>query len=96
MVKGLSALGLPQKDIGYVMQVSEDTVKKYFAEEIAAGPAEANARVGQFLFQQAQKNLTAAIFWAKTRMGWREKSEIAHTGADGAPFVPILNIKIEK
>ena len=96
IVKALAALGMPYRDIGYVLGISEDTVAKHFRQELDVGPVEANARVGQFLYQQAQRNLTAAIFWAKTRMGWREKSEIAHTGADGEPFTPILNIKIEK
>ena len=83
MVKGMAALGIPRRDIGYVLGVSEDTVEKYFLEELNVGPAEANARIGQFLYRQAQTNLTAAIFWAKTRMGWREVNRTELTGADG-------------
>lgn len=96
IVKGLAALGLPYRDIGYVLGVSEDTVEKYFRQELDVGPVEANARVGRFLYEQAQKNLTAAIFWAKTRMGWREVERHEITGAEGKPFQPVLNIKIEK
>jgi hypothetical protein len=83
IVKGMAALGIPFVDIGYVLGVSEDTIKRRFRSELDVGPAEANARVGNFLYQQAQKNLTAAIFWAKTRMGWRETNRTEITGADG-------------
>jgi hypothetical protein len=96
MVKGLAALGLPYKDIGFVLGCSEDTVEKYFRAELDVGPAEANARVGRFLFEQAQRNLTAAIFWAKTRMGWREIERHEITGKDGKDLTPILNINIGK
>lgn len=96
MVKGMAALGIPYKDIGYVLGVSEDTVEKYFRNELDTGPAEANARVGRFLYEQATKNLTAAIFWAKTRMGWREVERHEITGKDGKELTPILNITITK
>ena len=85
-MKGLAALGLPYRDIGYVLGVSEDTVEKYFRNELDTGPVEANARVGRFLYEQAQRNLTAAIFWAKTRMGWRETT---HHEVDGSMKIKI-------
>lgn len=41
------------------------------------GRAQAAAKVGQSLLQQAlDGNLTAAIFYAKTQMGWREVQQI--------------------
>jgi hypothetical protein len=30
---------------------------------------------------------TAAIFWAKTQMGWKETSAHEFTGKDGGPIV---------
>lgn len=38
----------------------------------------ANAKVAESLFRMATQkmNVTAAIFWAKTRMGWRERIEV--------------------
>lgn len=86
IVKRLAAIGIPQKDISYAIGISEDTLGKYFRNELNIGPVEANEKVGTFLYLQAQENLTAAIFWAKTRMGWRETNRTELTGADGEPL----------
>lgn len=39
---------------------------------------------------------TAAIFWLKNRQPdrWRDKSQHEHTGKDGAPLVPAINVTI--
>lgn len=39
---------------------------------------------------------TAAIFWLKNRRRdeWRDKQDHEHTGKDGAPLVPVLNVTI--
>jgi len=39
-------------------------------------------------------NPTSAIFWLKNRQParWRDKQEHEHTGKDGTPLVPVLNI----
>ena len=46
--------------------------------EFAVGKAKANAKVAKSLFQKATGTgpsaVTAAIFWAKTQMGWRKQS----------------------
>jgi hypothetical protein len=37
--------------------------------------------VAETLFRQAVGgNITAAIWWSKCRMGWRERQEIEHSG----------------
>jgi hypothetical protein len=45
--------------------------------------------VAQSLFQMATsgKNVVAAIFWLKCRGGWREKSQVEHTGL---PHITVL------
>lgn len=75
-VKMLSGMGVPDYDIAKVMQLSAPTLRKYFAHELEIGHIEANARVAQSLFKQAtdatKPNVTAAIFWLKTRARWTE------------------------
>ena len=74
-VESLSGFGVPQEDISLVVRdgIDAKTLRKYFAKELRVGKVKANAKVGQSLYQQAVKgNMTAAIFWAKTQMGWRE------------------------
>lgn len=95
-VEALSGYGLPQEQIASVIGCSQDTLAKYFSKELADGLAKANSRVAQFLYQQATKNLTAAIFWAKTRMRWRETDRLEVTGKDGEPLIPQLNITVRK
>ncbi len=50
------------------------------------GEAKANAQVAGFLFNAARNgNVTAQIFWLKTRARWREApTELRHTGAIGS------------
>ena len=65
------------------------SLRKYFALEIRTGAVEANARIGSLIYatilglppppgtvaitnERARARL--AIFWAQTRMGWRETS----------------------
>ena len=41
-------------------------------------------------------DVTAQIFWLKNRRRdeWRDKQEHEHTGANGAPLVPVINFAI--
>lgn len=52
------------------------TLRKAFRKELDEGGASANAMVAQSLFRKATGNspqaVTAAIFWLKTRAGWKE------------------------
>lgn len=93
-VEALSGYGLPQEQIASVIGCSQDTLAKYFSKELADGLAKANSRVAQFLYQQATKNLTAAIFWAKTRMRWRETDRLELTGKDGDELIPKLVVNL--
>lgn len=74
--------GIKQADICLCLGINEDTLVKYYREEIDTSTPKANARVAASLFKQATElNIPAsAIFWAKTRMGWSEKSQVEHSG----------------
>lgn len=87
-VKAMIGFGITQDDIATVIGISDVTLRLYYAEEIATGAIEANAQVAQSLFKQATKggNMTAAIWWTKTRMGWKETIRVG--GEDGKPLFP--------
>ena len=53
--------------------------------ELDLGETKANAQVAGFLFNAARNgNVTAQIFWLKTRARWREAPmELRHTGMLG-------------
>lgn len=105
-VKMLAAMGVPDYDIAKVMQLSGPTLRKYFFQELEAGHIEANAQVAQSLYKMAtdkeKPNVSAAIFWLKTRARWSEakeedlgKKEIARIAAESAgkntPWENLLN-----
>lgn len=91
-VQSLSQFGIPQDQIAASISISAPTLRKHYAQELAAGKLTANRRVAMNLFSFASgekgngsQQVTAGIFWAKTQMGWREQVEVNHViDADGA------------
>lgn len=93
MVESMSGFGSPQVDIACILKIDLKTLRLAFRAELDEGKAKANAKIGQCLFQQAMGgNVAAAIFWAKSQMGWREKQTIELTGEDGGPVKLSLNV----
>jgi hypothetical protein len=85
-VRRLAGFGIPAEDIGLVIGVTRPTLIKYYRTELDDGVAKANAHVAGFLFNQARAgNVTAQIFWLKTRARWKEPP-VEHTGEDGGPI----------
>ena len=93
-VRALVSFGTPQEDIAKYIGVSHPTLRKHYSEEIKISSIKANAQVGKFLFNLASGNAMkqgasyaecsrAAMFWAKTRMGWRETNVHEHGGIGG-------------
>ena len=63
---------LTQSQMARKLEIDEKTLRKHFRRELDLGEVEAHAEVGKFLLSQARENLSAAIFFAKTQMGWKE------------------------
>ncbi len=93
-VEAMHAYGIPEQAIADKLEISRHTLRKYFETELKTGATTANAAVGEFLFgaitgktvKDERARVTAAIFWAKTRMNWKETSVHQHEGADGGPI----------
>jgi hypothetical protein len=71
--------------------VAPKTLRAYCRDELDNGATVANVAVGRFLYDQATGKhgkggpaVAAAIFWAKTRMGWKETIAHEHIGKGGA------------
>jgi hypothetical protein len=97
-VEVMTGLGLTQEQIGKILNVSEDTLQRHYADEIASGVAKANVQVAQNLFNIATSRdsgaVAAAIFWMKTRGKWRETNHLVHSGDDKEPPIKIdANLK---
>jgi hypothetical protein len=84
-VEALAAYGIPEIDIARVIRIDPKTLRKCYREEIDLGGTKATAQVAGFLFSAATNgNVTAQIFWLKTRARWKETaSELLHSGAVG-------------
>ena len=84
-VEAMAAYGIPEIDIARVVGVDPKTLRKHYRDELDMGETKANAQVAGFLFNAARSgNVTAQIFWLKTRARWREKPlELRHSGSVG-------------
>jgi len=84
-VEAMAAYGIPEIDIAAVPGVDPKTLRKHYRDELDLGETKANAQVAGFLFNSARNgNVTAQIFWHKTRARWRETPlELRHSGSIG-------------
>src|SRR6202011_1626146 len=85
-VRYLAGLGVPQDDVAKIIGCAPKTLRKRFRDELDRGVAEANATISGSLFGAAKGgNVTAQIFWLKTRANWRERmaADNAVPAADG-------------
>ena len=81
VVKWMSVAGIPQKRIAATLHTTEETLEKYFRVELDEAADKCNSAVVGALYKNALSgNVTAQIFWCKTRLGWREVQEIEHKG----------------
>ena len=93
LVTDLASVGIRYEDIAAKLQISSDTLVKYYKKELDDGRVDANADIGRSLYNQAREgNTQAMIFWLKTRAGWAETQKVEHSGVDGQPID--LNIKV--
>ena len=86
-VEALTGFGIRQDEICKFLGITKPTLHKYFRKEIDTSVVKANAAVARSLHKQATEgNVAAAIFWLKSRAGWREKHEVEVSGPGGGPI----------
>ncbi len=74
MVRLHATAGTTHEMVSKLLGIDGKTMRKYYRAELDFSSAEANAIIGGALFEKAKGGDTAAaIFWMKTRAGWREK-----------------------
>src|SRR6516165_6194770 len=80
-VQTLAEYGAPETHIATKLGIAKNTLSKHFAAELEAGQQEAKLQVGTFILDSIlgrggirddRARATLAIFYAKTRMGWKE------------------------
>jgi hypothetical protein len=108
-VSALASFGVPQVDIAAYIGVSKPTLAKHYAKELKLSSIKANGNVAKFLYSMAsgaaiKKGASysdcgrQAMFWAKTRMGWRETTHIDNTSSDGSmtPSQPLTDAELRR
>lgn len=87
-IKSYAAVGVPAADIAKTCGMSETTLRKLYGQELETASIDATAQVAGKLFQQCMDgNVTAQIFWMKTRAKWSEKTEVEVTNGGGVLVV---------
>ena len=77
MVKAMVGVGVPAEEVAKVLGVARSTLFVHFKQELETAQTYANAKVAECLFRKAVGgNVTAQIFWCKTRMGWSERDQL--------------------
>ena len=97
LVRTLAAVGIRHEDIASKLEINTDTLTKHYRKDLDEGRIDANAAIGKTLYEQARNgNTGAAIFWLKTRAGWKETQVTEMTGADGAPLLSDIQVSFVK
>lgn len=82
----MAGIGLRHDEIAKIIGISDETLRKYYKSELESAKSMLNAQVASNLFRIATGSdkaaVTAAIFWMKTRAGWKETINLEN--ADGS------------
>jgi hypothetical protein len=95
-VEAMTRYGIPVAEIARVIGITKPTLFKHFREELDVGLTKANAQVGEFIFStiiglpipgrppvtDGPSRTALAIFWAKSKMGWKETAVLEHKDGD--------------
>ena len=75
-VEAIAGYGIPEADIATVLEIDPKTLRKHYRKELDKGHIKSTAKVAENLYKKAtgegREAVTAAIFWLKTRAGWKE------------------------
>ncbi len=95
IVQRAAMMNMQQVSISKLLKTDHETLRKNFAEELAHASDRANMAVLGALYKNAMEgNVSAQIFWCKTRLGMRETDRLELSGA--LQIAPILNYAIAK
>lgn len=92
IVHRAAGLGLIREQIAQLLMIHPNTLDRHYKTELKTAEALLNFNVAQNLYSIATSDThksaaSAAMFWMKTRAGWRETTRHEITGADGGQLV---------
>src|SRR5437762_14123413 len=99
-VEAMAGFGIPEAEIAKVLEIEPARLREFFAKELDGGRTRANAKVAENLFRKAigdgRESVTAAIFWLKTRAGWKETTAHELGGTGEGPIKVIISAEDAK
>lgn len=81
VVEAMSGVGVQQKLIAASLDISENTLRKYYAKEINIGRAKAHTKMATSIFNRAFQSDRLAEFYARTQMRWADRAPEVEDGA---------------
>lgn len=98
-VTRMIGFGFTHANIAAVLGLGLDLFRKSFSREIECGSTVVNMKVANKLYQATQRRdsagVTAAIYWTKARMGWKERSVTELVGEDGDDIKTITRVIVD-
>jgi hypothetical protein len=89
MVSEMCVVGVPQERIAKALGMDPETLRKLYRKELDTALLEKNRSVMRTLYDKCMAgDTTALIFWAKSRMGWRDRGEAEVNLTITPPFQP--------
>ena len=93
LVEGMVAAGLTQENVAQLLEMSADTLQKYYRKELDTGVQKAVALASRSLYRRGMRgDTTALIFWLKARGKWRDREAMnVHVDVPAAVEAPKLD-----
>jgi hypothetical protein len=94
-VETMAGLGISEDDVALMLDIDPKTLRKHYRRELDVGHVKANAKISSNLFRMAsgsgREAAACAIFWCKTRLGWRERLDHQHAGNSGEAIQVVIS-----
>lgn len=99
-VSALKSFGNTEENIAKYLGISHDTLRRHYAKVLDTAVIDANAAVATSLFKKAtvSDDVSAQIFWLKTRARWRtaDEKKILETNDQLKEEVRALRAKLDE
>lgn len=87
----LAAYRMSIEVISHIVNLSSETLRQHYKNELQHGLAVATVQVAERLYNDAvnlpgQPGINAAQFWLERNAGWKQQSQMTHTDPDGQPI----------
>lgn len=93
LVRRYIAAGTTREGVAKIIGISLPTLRARYEDELATATDKANGLVAGALFSNAMKgNVTAQIFWLKTRARWSESADSLPEGMEAITVATIRRV----